>query len=228
MIPEQEPGGPKSMQDDIADPTSALSPRPIGALIGAAMALTTVVLLFASARVVDPHAFGLDVVFGSNGVSGGHPLGLLFAWGTGPAAAGIAGWLMARHAASGTRWAGTWMGAVTYGLAIVIAPLATIPAGLTQFPRAFDFSFVVTDIPMLWLFSAVLLAPLLVVCVVAGTGWAALLRFIRGPQPVAEADPPAGLKIWPLLLIGSLLGFMWVVSIGFVAMLLTMGAGGAD
>ena len=97
------------------------------------------------------------------------------------------------------------MGALTYGGAILLAPIALAPGGpddaggLTGLVGSF------VAVPFLWMFGGAALAPLLAVCLTAGPLWATCLRLTtsgpgRGGRPSA-----ASLPLWPIVALGAAL-----------------------
>jgi hypothetical protein len=204
-------------------------PRPLGALLGMALALSILVALYAIGRRLDPQAaFLLEPVFGRDGITHGQATALLVAWATGPVAAGIAGWVMAKRAAGEVAWAGAWMGAITYVLAIAIAPLSVVVAAIGD-RAGTDIASALGEVPILWVLGGVILAPLAIACIISGMVWAATLRLVRGPagrRPPGSI--PAGLPGAPLLAVGVLLGLAWVVLMSMFSTIGAIGPGGID
>ena len=90
--------------------------RPLAGLLGAFMALGIIVLLYVVAAVPAVESVAhVRFVLGPDGFMGawGAPA-LVVAWTCAPVAAGMSGFLFASGAARRERWAGAWMGAVTY------------------------------------------------------------------------------------------------------------------
>jgi hypothetical protein len=200
-----------------------LGPRALGAAIGAVLAVVVIWSAWTVAHLVDRGSgLGLEEVFGRNGIAGGQRAGQVLAWATGPIAAGIAGWVRAPRSIGHVGRNGANMGALTYVLAIAIAPIAGLPAALTPTEFGSATGEVLTLVPFLWLASGILLAPLLLVCIVAGIAWAGLLGIARGPIARTDAPPPS------IVLVAALIGLLAVAWVGgllvFGGMLNTGGA----
>lgn len=185
-----------------------LGTRVLGAAIAAAVAFAAIWSAWTVAHLVDRGGgLGLEEVLGRNGIAGGQRAGQVLAWATGPIAAGIAGWVLAPRSLGHLGRNGANMGALTYVLAIAIAPIAGLPAALTPTEFGSATGEVLTLVPFLWLISGVLLAPLLLVCIVAGIAWAGLLAIARGPDAPTDAPPPSTFLVAALV---GLLALAWL------------------
>lgn len=129
-----------------------------------------------------------------------------FVWAVPPIAAGLAGALVAPWAAGRARWAGMAMGYVSYLLGIGLGPLFVLVLPSIGAPQAVGSGAVsvldsllsiVFGVGVLWFIGAVILAPLLSACVVAGIAWAAgVRRVVAGPGTATPPglDPSAGAR----------------------------------
>jgi hypothetical protein len=219
-----------------------LGTRVLGAGIAAGLAFAVLWAGWTVAHRFDPHgAFGLEAVLGIDGIAGGNRTGQVLAWATGPIAAAVGGWLSA-PAAVGHRWRhGVNMGAMTYVFAIMIAPVAGLPAALS--PTDFGTLSVgsaVSAVPFLWIVSGIVLAPLLIVCIASGCAWAGLLGIARGPvggaEPVGAAEPVGGTEpvdaqppsVWFPVLLVALLALAWLGGFSLFGSLLNSGGAAFD
>jgi hypothetical protein len=154
--------------------------RTFGAIVGAGLAFVVMAGLYAATAILALDSVLLvRTIFDPGGpVSAGGPP---FVWGVAPVAGAIAGWLVAPRALAGDRWSGSAMGIVTYAVAVVIGPSAVFGPSVATLggrdPSAIEqlAEFVVGSM-MLALLGAVVLLPLLIVCIAGGALWAVLFR----------------------------------------------------
>ena len=202
--------------------------RLLGAGIAAGLAAAVLWLAWTMAHLIDPAGgLGFEAILGGHGIAGGQRLGEIFAWATGPTAAAIAGAASAPAAAIHRARHGVNMGALTYLIAIVIAPLAGLPAMLAPSDLIVPIPLgpALVAVPFLWIGSAIVLAPLLLVCVGAGITWAGLLGIARGPVEAVETRPPSVLFV---AILGSFLIVGWVFIAAIFGGLLNAGPNGID
>jgi len=207
-------------------PAVALPPtvRSMGAMLGALLGLGAMGLLYIASTLpaVESLVHTHDIL-GSDGIAAAGGTRLL-AWAVAPVAAAIAGWISAPRALVGRRHAGVRMGFLTYGIAILIAPLlvlgpsltgADVLDGLAADPVE-SLASVVSNGPSVIVFvigfGSVILWPLLVVCAGAGAVWAEAVRWVTrgsvdpGPRPdIPETDTRL------LLAVAVLLGSFWLL-----------------
>jgi hypothetical protein len=195
--------------------------RVLGAALGAAIGLAAMVLLSVVARVTGLHeSIPLAFAVGESGVFSPTE-GFLPAWFVPPIATGLAGGLLARSAVARVRWAGSAMGFVTYLLAILLGAtvlVAAVVGGAMSGPAVTS----IVDIAIGWIvfvvIGAVVMTPLLAVCVVAGIAWAALLRRIApDPGPAFDDAPGWWLPLMAVVAIG--LGVLWFLWATFLQIL---------
>ena len=154
--------------------------RTFGAIVGAGLAFVMMAGLYAATAIPAlDSVLMVRTIFDPGGpVSAGGPP---FVWGVAPLAGALAGWLVAPRALAGDRWSGSAMGVVTYAVAVVIGPSAVFGPSVATLggrdPSAIEqlAEFVVGSM-MLALLGAVVLLPLLVVCIAGGALWAVLFR----------------------------------------------------
>ena len=197
--------------------------RVAGALLAAILAALAIAIAAWADRalVTSGTESPIAVVFGPDGLAKGDPLATALVWAVGPIAAAISGFVFAGPAVRHVIGSGLWMGALTYVLAIVIAPVILLPDALRDGAGMFVRNLGV--IPFVWMFAGVALGPLLLVCLLAGPIWATVLRLTTGGA--ARGGIATGsLPMWPViaLTVLVLLGFVIVV-----AAFGTIGAGGA-
>jgi hypothetical protein len=225
-----------------------LGTRVLGAGIAAGLAFAVLWAGWTVAHRFDPvGALGLEAVLGIDGIAGGNRTGQVLAWATGPIGAAIGGWLCA-PAAVGHRWRhGANMGAMSYVFAIMIAPVAGLPAALspTEF-GTLSVGSAVSAVPFLWIVSGIVLAPLLIVCIVSGWAWAGLLGIARGPigaaepvggaEPIGAAEPVGGAEpidaqppsVWFPVFLVALLALAWLGGFSLFGWLLNSGGAAFD
>jgi hypothetical protein len=203
--------------------------RSMGATLGAVLGLLAMGALYVAATIpavesvthiraiLDPDGF-----FGIGAA--------LLPWAVAPIAAALAGFLFAGRTMAGHHWAGVAMGFLTYVIGVVIAPLAVVgptwvggdPSFGSEPGVAEMLGSVVFGLPALSAIAGIVLAPLLLVCGMAGIVWAFGLRAIltAGGATVGETDQRA-VDGRILVAIAILLGIGWLI-IGF-PMLTLMG-----
>lgn len=200
----------------------------LGVLVGTA---TTVVLLVAGLASGIASGASIAPLFGPDGLFA-PDRGARFVWAVPPIAAGLAGAIVAPWAMRRPRWAGMTMGFVTYLVGIGIGPLFVLvlpslgapPTVGSSAMSVFDSLLsVVFGVGVLWFIGAVILAPLLVACVLAGIAWAAGLRRVAaGAGTVAPSRVDAPLVDGPLLamvVVASVLGLLWLLLVTVVQLL---------
>ena len=184
--------------------------RLIGAGLAAILALlATLVAVRIDALVYpDPLDSPIATVFGPTGIAGTDATSMFLVWAVAPLAAAIAGVVFAVPAAGRVARTGLWMGCATYVIAILISPiaLALAPEGRET---SVDLGLGLIMLGFLWVAAGALLAPLLGVCLVAGTIWATLLRRVVGAPPIA--GPLAALPLWPVVALGVSAIFGWTI-----------------
>lgn len=203
--------------------------RSMGATLGAFLGLSAMgVLYIVSGIPAVEDILHVRYILGPLGAApddgattlGGGPV----AWAVAPIAAGVAGFLCAPRTMAGRRWAGVAMGYLTYGIAILIAPLAvfTAPsAGLDlsvgpveEVIRTVGRLFV--GVPFVAAIGGVVLAPLLVVCAVGGAVWAATVRrVLRSIGAMVGPTKRSGVDGMVLLGIAVVLGLLWITAVGW-------------
>ena len=165
-------------------------------------------------------AFAL--VVGEDGVfspTTGAPL----AWVVPPLAAAVAGGITGPTAARHVAWAGTWMGFVTYAIGVVVgAVVLVVPmlGGGTGFsapePGSMSVVTIVVGVVTLIFIGTIVFAPVLLLCVAAGAGWAAVVRRVVGaPVPTDPGSRP----ILALAAIGGVLALLWLALTTFLDIL---------
>lgn len=168
-----------------AGPRPAPGPRRIsqqrlaGAALGSVLCAGLLVALCAAAAI--PAVEGLmrvRFVLGPDGLMPDGTLPQLAAWACGPVGAALAGVLLAGAAVRGERWAGPWMGIVTFLLTVLLASLIPDLTRLArgQAPFGEAVSQAVEGAPLMTLLAGAILAPVGALCIVAGTAWAWILR----------------------------------------------------
>jgi len=196
-----------------ADPVPAMPAtgraRLVGALLGAVAALVVFAVVILVGRLTGlAETPALAMVAGEDGIlspTGGAPL----AWLVPPLAAALAGAIDGPAAARRVRWAGTWMGFVTYligvvvGAVLLVGVLASDTADVSSSPLQ-----LLAGLPILMLAGAVVLAPVLLACIAMGIGWAAVVQRIAGvPGATTDAARPV-----PIVAIaGVVLGALWLI-----------------
>ncbi len=188
--------------------------RVAGATLAAIIAAAAMAIAVWADRVLVPTSTGspIGIVFGPDGLSSGDPLVTALVWAVGPVGAAIAGFVFAAPAVRFVDGSGLWMGALTYVVAIVLAPVVLVPSALGD-----GLGMVVRNlgvIPFTWIFAGVALGPLLLVCLVAGPIWATVLRLTTGGVRGAGMSS-SSLPIWPViaLTVLVLLGFVVVLAV---------------
>ena len=189
-----------------------LPARLLGALIGAVAGILAIAALYAIARVTGWGDWvGLALLVGEDGVfslTSGAPL----AWAVPPLAAAVVGAATAPAAARGVRWSGWWMGYLTYFLAILLGALVLVlvPTGVVGSSADWSVSPINLAVGMLTLafVGAVIAAPLLILCVAAGVGWAALVRRLA---PIDGGADPGSRPIIVLGAVAGVLAVLWVM-----------------
>ena len=199
-----------------------MNPRLVGAIAGAVVGLLAIAALFAVGRVTGlAESIGLALVVGEDGIfspTRGAPL----AWAVPPLAAGLVGAGTGPTAARGVRWAGTWMGVLTYGLGIVIGALVLVvplfggDVTASAMPSgSMSVVSVVVGVATLILVGSVVFAPVLLLCVAAGVGWAAAVRRLA-PLSLAVHE---GKPIIVLAVVATILGVLWFMLVTFLDIL---------
>jgi hypothetical protein len=198
----------------------------VGAVLGAVIAFAAIAASVAveAASRGSGDGIGLRHAFDLHGVAGGQVAGLAIAWLVGPVAAAIAGAALAGLAIRGVDGSGLWMGAVTYGGAIVLSPLAALPVSLTTRPTVDRILASAVQLVPIWATAAVALTPLFFVCLVAGPAWAATLRAVAPERP-APAQDPRSLPIWPLVCAAVLLSLGWLIFLSVLQVATEFGLG---
>jgi hypothetical protein len=203
---------------------AAISSRTIGATTGALLALLVTVALYLVTSIREVDAI-LQVRFildgGFNGSTGLSAVSGMVAWVIPPLAAAIGGFVVAPRATSSERWAGPWMGAVTYLAAVILGPLLILGPSVGEVtdggllgPIGVVVSLAVGALTFS-LLAAIILAPLLVICIGAGIAWAKALSRIARSNDVLAIDL-AGL---PHPLNGRLL---FVITVGLLTLWLLL------
>lgn len=196
--------------------------RLVGAVVGAVAGLAAIAVLFVLSRllgVADSTAFALLV--GEDGVfspTAGAPL----AWLVPPIAAALVGAGTGPTAARGAEWSGAWMGFLTYLLGIVIGAvlLVLVPTGALTTAEGVSVG------PINLLFGALVLAvvggiiatPLLPLCVAGGVVWATVVRRVA---PAAGDATPGSRPALLIVIVGLVLGVLWVLLTTFLEVLVT-------
>lgn len=207
--------------------------RPFGAAFAAAFAAAILLVLYAAAAIPAVESVvHVRFVLGPDGFLPRGVLPGLLAWAAGPAAAGASGLLFATATARRERWAGAWMGLVTYFLALLLASL------IPDISRAIDgrapwvesiFQAVV-GAPIMAVVAGSVLAPLFFCCIVAGLAWAWVIRRVSSSS---TSDPSpntmfGGMAVPGLVLIGGLTLLGWLVFGSVFAFLTGEGGGFID
>ena len=197
--------------------------RLLGAAVGAVVGAGALALLWlASAIIGDADIAILDLVAGPDGIlsaTGGAP-GI---WIAPVAATALAGGLLAVRAARRRPWSGALMGFVAYGLGVIIGSLLvaillgteTDPVDAVGFGPAQALGATFLFIP----FGAIVLAPLLAVCVAAGILWAAVVRAAVPAPAVAESAARSTALAITLVVVGGTLGALWLIAMWFLDLL---------
>ncbi len=191
----------------VAAPAVALAVL-LGAVAGPVAANTTTFppdVLEGPAALASVAFVGPAYVFDLHGFAGGNALGLTIAWLVGPIAAAVCGVVVAPSAARAVGSAGLWMGCLTYLAAIAISPLVAVPAAVAESPVQLPAGFEV--VPFLWLIAIAALAPIFVVCLIAGPIWAIAVRRTLLILNRAVRPSPVSLPAWPVVL-GGILVFL--------------------
>lgn len=211
-----------------ADPMSrpesgGVPPRVAGGALGAILATVAIAIAVRvdALLVANSQDSVIAVVFGPNGIGGGEPLGTLLVWAVGPVAAFTGGWFFAAPAIGGAAGSGLWMGAATYVLAIVIAPIVFLPGAAAE---GIDALRNLGAVPFLWLGAGAALGPLLGVCLLAGPVWAGILRRTIGGA-VPHGASTRSLPIWPVIALAVLTFAAWAIVMSVLA---TTGNGTID
>ena len=184
--------------------TLDVSYRNIGAITGALLGLAAVGILYLVTWIPEVESVLLiRTVLSGDGLfpSGSIPLAMV---GVPPLSAAIAGWLVAPRAMAGDQWSGVAMGATTYFAANLLGP--TVAYGIsTETP----FVELVAGAAIVGVFASFLLFPLLLVCVVAGSAWAKLLRVVAR-LPDAQSLPSRPFPGLAILLGAGVLAVGWL------------------
>ena len=193
--------------------------RSMGAVIGAVLGLAAMGALYVVSAIpaVESIVFIRSFLTGEGFLAMG---GSLPPWTVAPIAAALGGAVWAPHAMSGSRWAGVTMGYLTYGIALLIAPLAVFAAPWTVddlssragVDLAEAIASVFVGIPVIAVLAGIVLAPLLAVCAVAGIAWAAALRAVlrAAGATIGTADHRTS-NGWLLFWMAVVLGLLWVI-----------------
>ena len=207
--------------------------RSMGATLATVLGISAMGLAYVVSEIpVVESALHVRYILGPDGVGSGAPL--ILAWAVAPIAAAAAGWIAAPRALIGRQFAGVWMGFLAYAIAIAIAPIVVFGPmvmgpnvidgeGAAPFVGLVEF---LVSVPFIALLAGLILAPLLVVCVVAGTVWAGAVRWAMrgaadpGPQP---AIPETDIRL--LIVMGSMLGVLWFL---FAVVALSGSFGGGE
>jgi hypothetical protein len=195
--------------------------RATGAALGAALGLAAMLLLWVVAGVKGlSESVPLGFAVGESGIFSPTE-GFLPAWIVPPRATGLAGARLARSAVDRTRWAGAAMGFVAYLLAVVIGATVLVVAvvlGAMTGPVVAN----VVDIAIGWIvfgvIGAVVMAPLLALCVSTGVVWAAVLRRIV-PATADSVDDAPGWWLPLMAVVAVGLGILWFLWATFLQIL---------
>jgi hypothetical protein len=203
---------PRSDTARLAFGTYALGIRLVGAALGGVLAFAVMVGLYlATAEPTVQQLLGVRLLLGIDGIALGSPAFLVGGWLVAPAAGTVSGWLLAEHAAGGRRWAGAWMGACTFGLAITFA-VALVSVG-TGGDIAASASQLAAIAPILIL-AGTLLAPLLPICLASGVLWERMFRTINPRLGFGQRSSDRALPIMPIVIVGVLLMLSWAALLG--------------
>jgi hypothetical protein len=186
----------------MSDPGLELAPRSqafldrtrwVAAVLGFGLAAATIGVGYAISEIpIFEDFLGFRFLFEPGGAVAMSRSDQVVAWLSGPIAAAVCGWFVARRAARGDRWAGPWMGAGTFVLAITVAVLAIQTLAIASV----DIGLALLQLPVLVFFASAVLAPLLVLCVLAGSVWAAAVRrVVPVMEPIAAPEWPASLLL---------------------------------
>jgi hypothetical protein len=204
--------------------------RLFGGLVAIALASGTLLMLYVAAAIPAVESVvHVQFVLGPAGfLPDAGSLATLLAWAAGSFAAGVSGVFFARLAARRERWAGAWMGLVTYFLALLVASLMPdlrrAIVGQTMWGQSLFEA--VVGAPIMAVLAGSVLAPLFFLCVAAGLAWAWVVRRFAS---VPTSDPlpntmMGGFAVSMLVFIGAMTVLGWIV-FGSVFALLT-GDGG--
>ena len=205
---------------DDALATGHLPARLVGAALGAVAGLVAIGGLYLIARVSGWSEWvGLALLVGEDGVfspTSGAPL----AWAVPPLAAAVVGAVTAPAAARGVRWSGWWMGFLTYFLGILLGAivLVLIPTSALETSGDFQVSPVTYVVGLLTLafVGSIIAAPMLVLCVAAGIGWAAIVRRVA---PAGDGTDPGARPIIVLGVVAAILAVLWLMVTTFLDIL---------
>jgi hypothetical protein len=188
--------------------------RVAGATLAAILAALAIAIAVWADRALVPSARDspIGVVFGPDGIARGDPVAATLVWAVGPVAAAIAGFIFSASAVRLVDGSGLWMGALSYVVAIVIAPVVLVPDAVRDGVGPFVRNLGV--VPFVWMLAGVALGPLLLVCLVAGPIWATILRLTTGGSGRGDASS-GSLPVWPViaLTVLVLLGFAVVMAV---------------
>lgn len=197
--------------------------RLAGALLGSVICAALLAALYAAAALEPIESlFLVRYVLGPDGFmpdgTGPH----VAAWACGPVAAAIAGALLAVPAVWGERWAGVWMGVITFFLTLLLASLVPDVTHVIQGEEALTAGVmgILAGAPLMTLLAAGILAPLCVLCVGAGAAWAWILRrALTGSGSATRSTllPTTGRGL--LIGIGVALAAAWLLLAPMVGML---------
>ena len=197
--------------------------RLAGALLGSVICAGLLAALYAAAAIEPIEGlFRIRYVLGPDGFMPDGTWPHVAAWACGPVAAAIAGALLAVPAVRGERWAGVWMGVITFFLTLLLASLVPDVTHVIRREEALADGVVAVLIgaPFMTLLAAGILAPLCVLCVGAGAGWAWILRrALTGSGAATRSTllPTTGRGL--LIAIGVALAAAWLLLAPMVAML---------
>ena len=191
--------------------------RPAAGLFAAALALGIVALLYLIADIPSVESVAhVRFVLGPDGfLLPGGALALVLAWASAPIAAGVSGFLFARATVRRERWAGAWMGLVTYFLALLLASLipdltravaGEAPWGQSIFEAA-------VGAPVMAVLAGSVLAPLFFSCIAAGLAWAWIVRRYAS-VPTSDPMPNTMLRGFALSMLVFIAGMTvlgWIV-----------------
>ncbi len=184
------------------------SPRTLGAAVGVTLGAASLAVLWLLAATLGESVDVaiLELVAGPDGIlslTGGAP----FIWLAPLLAAAIAGWTLAPRAVARRAWAGWLLGWLAYVIGILVGTLIVLvlTAGDdVSLVGGFDLAGAYVGLVFL---GSIVLAPLLLVCVVGGVLWAAVLR-TAVPPPVSAGSGAAGASIGVGLVLGIGSGFL--------------------
>lgn len=188
------------MGPSILAPGSSAAPswRTLGATTGALLALLVIGALYLVTSIeqiddvlqvrflLDGRISGLMGPLGGSGIA---------AWLVALLSAAIGGFVTAARTMRSERWAGAWMGATTYFAAVILGPLVILGPSVGDAtdggqlgPIGVVASLAVGGLTFS-LLGAIILAPLLVICIGAGTAWAKILSRIAHSTDPLTIDP---------------------------------------